>query len=86
MKESNCEFESLTTHIIESNIESKQFATTYCASILAVLGLLHVILDRAREAKREGREYGGSFMIYGEKEIEQEYNEISLRRKLYQIN
>ncbi|KAA6391064.1 MAG: hypothetical protein EZS28_013408 [Streblomastix strix] len=55
---------------------------TYCVSILAVLGMLQVVVDRAREAKREGKEYGGSFMIYGESEIEQEYNETILRRKV----
>ncbi|KAA6393874.1 MAG: hypothetical protein EZS28_010596 [Streblomastix strix] len=51
-------------------------AQTYCASILAVLGMLPIILDRAREAKRQGKEYGGSFMIFGEAETEQEDKEI----------
>ncbi|KAA6395936.1 MAG: hypothetical protein EZS28_008541 [Streblomastix strix] len=58
------------------------FAQTYCVSILAVLGLLHVVVDRAREAKREGKEYGGSFMIFGDAELEQEDNEIKLRRQV----
>ncbi|KAA6382471.1 MAG: hypothetical protein EZS28_022003 [Streblomastix strix] len=55
---------------------------TYCVSILAVLGLLHVVVDRAREAKRDKREYGGSFMIFGEADIDQEDNEVTLRRKV----
>ncbi|KAA6379078.1 MAG: hypothetical protein EZS28_025396 [Streblomastix strix] len=44
--------------------------------------MLHVVVDKAREAKREGKEYGGSFMIFGEAETEQENNEIALRRKV----
>ncbi|KAA6372966.1 MAG: hypothetical protein EZS28_031507, partial [Streblomastix strix] len=39
---------------------------TYCVSILAVLGMLHIVVDRAREAKREEKEYGGCFMIFGD--------------------
>ncbi|KAA6383458.1 MAG: hypothetical protein EZS28_021014 [Streblomastix strix] len=55
---------------------------TYYVSILAILGMLQVVIDKAREAKREGKEYGGSFMIFGEAETEQENNEIALRRKV----
>ncbi|KAA6397164.1 MAG: hypothetical protein EZS28_007303, partial [Streblomastix strix] len=53
-----------------------------CVSILAVLGMLHIVVDRARQAKRDGKEYGGSFMIFGETELEQEDNEVTLRRKV----
>ncbi|KAA6380196.1 MAG: hypothetical protein EZS28_024276 [Streblomastix strix] len=49
---------------------------TYCASILAVLGKLHIIVDRARQAKREGKEYGGSFLIFGESDMELEEKDL----------
>ncbi|KAA6399014.1 MAG: hypothetical protein EZS28_005458 [Streblomastix strix] len=84
MKASNSEQEPSTIHINlinEPTIDSEELTTTYCVSILAVLGMLHIVVDRAREAKREGREYGGSFMIFGEAEIEHEDNEVALRKK-----
>ncbi|KAA6361315.1 MAG: hypothetical protein EZS28_043159 [Streblomastix strix] len=38
--------------------------TCKSVSIPAVLGMLHIVVDRARQAKREGKKYGGSFMIF----------------------
>ncbi|KAA6367192.1 MAG: hypothetical protein EZS28_037281, partial [Streblomastix strix] len=54
---------------------------TYCVSILAVLGMLSVVLERARTAHREGKEYGGNFMIYGETEFRQEEQENMIRMR-----
>ncbi|KAA6365616.1 MAG: hypothetical protein EZS28_038858 [Streblomastix strix] len=48
---------------------------TYCASILAVLGMLPIVIEKAREAKMAGKQYGGSFLIYGEAEIEEDDEE-----------
>ncbi|KAA6364376.1 MAG: hypothetical protein EZS28_040097, partial [Streblomastix strix] len=59
---------------------------TYCVSILAVLGMLNVVVDKARKAKREGKEYGGSFVIFGDAETGQEENENTLRRKVELIS
>ncbi|KAA6392407.1 MAG: hypothetical protein EZS28_012065 [Streblomastix strix] len=68
--------------LIKSGNFTPENTETYCVSILAVLGMLHTVVDRARQAKRDKREYGGSFMIFGEADIEQEDNEVALRRKV----
>ncbi|KAA6395408.1 MAG: hypothetical protein EZS28_009064 [Streblomastix strix] len=71
-------------NLMLSRLETAQTdeTKTYCVSILAVLGMLHIVIDKAREAKREMRKYGGSFMIFGDAELEKEDNEVALRRKV----
>lgn len=43
---------------------------TICTSILAVLGKFDIILDNASKAKNEGKDYNGSFVLFGDNEFE----------------
>ncbi|KAA6401121.1 MAG: hypothetical protein EZS28_003352 [Streblomastix strix] len=43
-----------------------------CTSILSVTGKMHILLDKARSANKEGKSFGGTFLIFGEKDEDEE--------------